>query len=136
MSSRAFVLLLFAVFLIDFSYSACPTNWTVLNRDCCSLTFGFNSTAPTFQVAQGVEYPIVFTVWNDSSRLSLGIDTEWTTLNIFWGQQTGTRSRPYAPNGLIDLVRIYHQPGKGLYGLQFHDSKGQYRVKKNKHSFL
>ncbi len=126
MSSRAFVLLLFAVLLSDSTYAECPTNWTIHNRDCCSPTFGLNSTAPTFDVTQGVDYPDSFTVWNDSSHRSLAIDTDWTTLNIYWGQLKGNRSRPYAPDGLINLVRIFYEPGKGLYGLQFHDVSGQY----------
>jgi hypothetical protein len=126
MSSRVFALLLFAVLLIDAAYAACPSNWTVFGRDCCSPTFGFNSTAPTFHLAQGVEYPISFIVWNDSSHSSLSIDTGWTTLNVYWGQLTGNRSEPYAPDGLIDIVRIFYQSGKGLYGLQFHDLSGQY----------
>jgi hypothetical protein len=124
MSSHAFVLLLFAVALIDSAYTACPTNWTVTNRDCCSPTFGFNSTAPTFHV-MGELYPIAFTVWNDSSTSSVSVDTDWTTLNIFWGQRTGSRSMPYAPDGLVDIVRIFYQPGKGLYGFQFHDPSGK-----------
>jgi hypothetical protein len=126
MSSRAFVLLLFALFHIDFAYAACPTNWTILNRDCCSSTVGFNSTAPTFLVAQGVEFPQVVTVWNDSINWSLAIDTDWGTLNILWGEQSGSRSEPYAPHGLVDIVRIFHEPDKGLYGMQLHDSTGQY----------
>jgi len=81
-------------------------------------------------VAQGMEYPINFIVWSDPSQWSLGIDTDWTTLNIYWGQMKGKESRPYAPNGLVDVVRIFHQPDKGLYGLHFHDLSGQYGEKK------
>ncbi len=125
MPSRAFVLLLFAVVLIDSAHAACPTNWTVVNKDCCSSTFGLNSTVPTFHLI-GPLNPDIFIVWNDSSHSSLGIDTDWTTLNIRWGQLKGNRSEPYAPNGLVDIVRIFYQSGKGLYGLQFHDSLGKY----------
>jgi hypothetical protein len=83
-----------------------------------------NSTAPTFHVI-GPLYPVGFIVWNDSSHSSLGIDTDWTTLNIRWGQLTGNRSMPYEPNGLVVIVRIFYQSSKGLYGLQFHDSLGK-----------
>jgi hypothetical protein len=83
-------------------------------------------------VAQGVDFPVAITVWNDSSHWGLGIDTDWSTLNIFWGQMTGTRSKPYGVNGLIDVVRIFYQPGKGLYGLRFHDSAGQYYENKQR----
>ena len=132
MSSRVFTLLLLAALQIHSVYATCPTNWTVLNRDCCSSTVGFNSTAPTFHLAQGVEYPTNFVVWNDSSHWSLGIDTDWTTLNIFWGQRTGYESGSFSPHGLIDVIRIFYQPGKGLYGLQFHDLSGQHYKKNNK----
>jgi hypothetical protein len=130
MSFYAFVFLLFVGLFIDSAYSECPTNWTALNRDCCSSTFGFNSTAPTFNVAQGVDYPLNFIVWNDPSSWSLGIDTDWGTLNILWGHQTGNRSKPYGTYEHIDVVRIFHQSGKGLYGLQFHISSGQCYWKK------
>lgn len=126
MSSREFALLLFVSLLIGFVCTSCPSNWTVFGRHCCSPTFGLNSTASTFHLVHGVDYPICFIVWNDASHSSLGIDTDWTTLNIHWGQMTGNRSIPYAPSGLVDVVRIFHRPGKGLFGLQFHDSLGQY----------
>jgi hypothetical protein len=112
------------VFLINLVNSLCPTNWTTYNRDCCSPTFGLNLTSVTFDVTQGVEFPRNFIVWNDSIDSSLAIDTDWGTLNVYWGQLKGTRSKPYAPDGFIDIVRIFYQTGKGLFGLQFHDSSG------------
>jgi hypothetical protein len=124
MSSYALVKLLFVVFLIECAYTACPSNWTVASNDCCSPTFGFNSTVPTFHLSHGRQYPDILVVWNDSSHFSLGIDTNWVTLNVFWGQLTGNKSEPYEPGGIIDTVRIFHQSGKGLYGLQFHTSTG------------
>ena len=132
MSSRSFVLIMFVILLVGSASAACPTNWTVHSRDCCSPTFGFNSSAPTFRVAQGAEFPMNFIVWNDSSRNSLSIDTDWTTLNILWGERTSSESGSYGPNGLVDAVRIFHQPGKGLYGLQFHDLSGAYCETKKK----
>lgn len=126
MFSHTLVLaLLVLVLIFDAGYAVCPSNWTVYNIDCCSSTFGLNSTIPTFHVI-GPLYPDDFIVWNDSSHSSLGIDTQWTTLNIRWGQLTGNRTGPYAPNGLIDIVKIFYRPGEGLYGLQFHDSSGRY----------
>ena len=124
MSSYDLVKLLFVVFLIDYACTTCPSNWTILGNDCCSPTFGFNSTLPTFHLSHGRQYPDVLIIWNDSSHFSLAIDTNWVTLNIYWGQLTGNKSEPYEPNGIIDTVRIFHQPGKGLYGLQFHTSIG------------
>ncbi len=76
------VLILLSVLLINRKENKCPSNWIVLNRDCCSLTYGFNSTALIIQLAQGVEYSMNLIVWNDPKYLSLGIDIDWTTLNI------------------------------------------------------
>jgi hypothetical protein len=75
-------------------------------------------------VTQGVEYPMTFIVWNDTSDNSIAVDTDWTTLNIYWEQLKGTRSQPYSPDGFIDIVRIFYQSGKGLFGFQFHDPSG------------
>jgi hypothetical protein len=63
-----------------------------------------------------------FIVWNDPKDLTLGIDNDWTTLNIHWGQLEGHQSKPYSSYGLIDIVRAFYQAGKGLHGLQFHNS--------------
>lgn len=112
------------IFVLGVVNGLCPTNWTSHNQDCCSLTYGLNSTAVTFDVTQGVDFPAFFTVWNDSSDNSLAVDTDWSTLNIYWGKLKGTRSKPYAPDGYIDIVRIFYQAGKGLFGLQFHDTSG------------
>ena len=124
MSFHVLVKLFFVTIFIDCAFTVCPSSWTVLGNDCCSPTFGFNSTVPTFHLSHGRQYPDIITVWNDSSHFSLGIDTNWITLNIFWGQLTGTKSEPYEPDGIVDTVRIFHQSGKGLYGLQFHTSTG------------
>lgn len=124
MSSYVLVKSLFFIFFISYASTTCPSNWTILGNDCCSPTFGLNSTVPTFHLSHGRQYPDVLVVWNDSSHFSLGIDTNWVTLNVHWGQLTGNKSEPYEPRGIIDTVRIFHESGKGLYGLQFHTSTG------------
>lgn len=119
------VKLLFIGLLVGLASCTCPSDWAVLGQDCCSPTFGFNSTIiPQFHLSHGRQYPDVLTVWNDSNDSSLAIDTNWVTLNIRWGQLKGNRSEPYVPNGIIDVVRIFYQPRKGLNGLQFHTSTG------------
>ena len=110
--------------LIEFVYSTCPSDWTVAGSDCCSPTFGYNSTIPKVHLSHGLQYPDAIIVWNDSSDLSLAIDTNWVTLNIRWGQVKGNRSDPYDPDGAVDIVKVFYQPGKGLNGLQFHTATG------------
>jgi hypothetical protein len=46
------------------------------NRDCCSPTYGLNSTSVAMDVTQGVDYPVAFIVWNDLSDTSKAVDTD------------------------------------------------------------
>ena len=76
------------IFVVDSVNNLCSSNWTIDNLDCCSPRFGFNCTSITFDGTQRVEYTMTFILSNHS----IAINTDWTILNISWGQFKGMRS--------------------------------------------
>jgi len=125
-SSLALLLILVTASSVNADYTTtCAAGWTPYGAACCSPAYGLlNGTAePHIVISQGVEEPDAFGVWSQPDTASIGLDTDFLTLNIMWGLKTGPHTVS-GVSGIIQNVTIYYETGKGVFGIQFVDDAG------------